>query len=56
MSIPAAVYVWNGLQDIGKGVQNAANSASADTALRILYQHQAESPAPSFMKPNRMER
>lgn len=44
MSIPAAVYVWNGLQDIGKGVQNAAKSASADTALRILYQHQAESP------------
>jgi hypothetical protein len=44
MSIPAAVYVWNGLQDIGKGVQYAAKSTSADTALRILYEHQPESP------------
>ena len=46
ISIPAAIYVWNGLQDIGKGVQNAAKSASADTALRILYQNQAGSPGP----------
>jgi len=44
MSIPAAVYVWNGLQDIGRGVQYAAKSASADTALRVLYEHQAEAP------------
>jgi hypothetical protein len=44
ISIPAAVYVWNGIQDIGKGVQNAAKSASADTALRVLYQHHAEPP------------
>jgi hypothetical protein len=38
------LIMWNGIQDIGKGVQNAAKSASADTALRVLYQHQAELP------------
>jgi hypothetical protein len=44
ISIPAAVYVWNGLQDIGEGVREAAKSASADTALRILYDHQPNAP------------
>jgi hypothetical protein len=44
IAIPAGIYVWKGIQDIGQGVQDAAKSASADTALRILYQHQAESP------------
>ena len=43
-AIPAAVYVWKGIQDIGEGVQHAAKSASADTTLRILYQHEAERP------------
>lgn len=40
----AGVYVWKAIQDIGKGVQDAAKSASADTALRVLYQHQADPP------------
>jgi hypothetical protein len=44
IAIPAAVYVWKGIQDIRQGVQYAARSVSADTALRILYQHQPESP------------
>jgi hypothetical protein len=45
ISIPAAVYVWNGLQDIGSGVRHAAKSASADTALRILYEHDHLAPS-----------
>ena len=44
MSIPAAVYLWDGIQDIGEGVRDVAKSASADTALRILYQNQLDSP------------
>jgi hypothetical protein len=44
IAIPAAIYVWKGIQDIGEGVRHAAKSASADAALRILYEHQAESP------------
>ena len=44
ISIPAAVYVWSGFRDIGEGVRNAAKSACADTALRVLYQHEAETP------------
>jgi hypothetical protein len=36
IAIPAAVYVWDALQDIGKGVQDAAKSVAADTALRVL--------------------
>ena len=51
ISIPAAVYVWNGIQDIGKGVQNAAKSASADTALRVLYEHHAEPPGTVVQEP-----
>jgi hypothetical protein len=43
-AIPAAIYVWKGMQDIGQGVRHATSSASADTALRVLYQHQAEPP------------
>ena len=39
-------YLWNGIQDIGKGVQDAAKASSADTALRILYAHNAEPPSP----------
>ena len=41
IAIPAAIYVWKGIQDIGEGVRHAAKSASADTALRILHEHQA---------------
>ena len=44
IAIPAAVYVWKGIQDIGAGVQDAAKSVAADTALRILYQNQATRP------------
>ncbi len=43
-SIPAAVCLWKGIQDIGQGVQDAAKASAADTALRILYEHPAEPP------------
>jgi hypothetical protein len=40
-------YLWNGIQDIGKGVQDAAKASAADTALRILSAHDAaELPSP----------
>lgn len=39
-AIPAAVCVWKGIQDVGEGVQHTAKSASADTALRVLYQNE----------------
>jgi hypothetical protein len=45
MAIPAAVYVWKGIQDVGDGVQHAAQTASTDTALRVLFEHQADPPA-----------
>ena len=38
-AVPAAVYVWKGIQDVGKGVQDAARSAASDATLR-LYQQQ----------------
>jgi hypothetical protein len=38
-AVLAGVSVWRGIQDIGEGVRHAAKSASADTALRILYEH-----------------
>ena len=44
MAIPAAVYVWDGIQDIGEGVRHAARSGSADTTLRVLYEHDASTP------------
>jgi hypothetical protein len=44
IAIPAAVYVWDAIEDIGKGVQDAAKSAAADTALRVLYQHGGKQP------------
>jgi hypothetical protein len=37
-------HVWDGIRDIGEGVRHAARSGSADTALHVLYEHQAESP------------
>jgi hypothetical protein len=40
----AGVSVWKGMQDIGKGVQDSAKGAAADTTLRILHQHQPEQP------------
>jgi hypothetical protein len=43
-AIPAAVYVWKGIQDIGEGVRHAARSASSDTALRVIYEHGAAPP------------
>ena len=43
-AIPAAVFVWKGIQDVGEGVQHAAKSASADTALRVLYPNEAATP------------
>jgi hypothetical protein len=39
IAIPAAIYVWKGIQDLGEGVRHATKSASADTALRILHEH-----------------
>ena len=38
--------LWNSIQDIGKGMQDAAKASSADTALRLLYAHDAEAPSP----------
>jgi len=43
-AIPAAVYVWDAIQDIGEGIQDATKSAAADTALRVLYQHESKQP------------
>jgi hypothetical protein len=34
----AGVSVWKGIQALGRGVQSAAKSASADTVLHVLYQ------------------
>jgi hypothetical protein len=33
----AGVSVWQGIQALGKGVQSASQSSSADTILRVLY-------------------
>ena len=38
-AVPAAVYVWKGMQDVGKGVQDAARSAASDVTWR-MYQQQ----------------
>jgi hypothetical protein len=45
IAIPAAVYVWDAIQDIGKGVQDTTKSAAADTTLRVLYQHEGKQPS-----------
>ena len=37
----AGVSVRRGRQEIGEGVRHAARSSSADTALRILFEHQS---------------
>ena len=42
--IPAAVYVWDTIQDIGRGVQDATKSTAADTVLRMLYEHERKQP------------
>jgi hypothetical protein len=36
-AVLAGVSVWKGIQEIGKGVQSAARSSSADTILKVLY-------------------
>src|SRR6266446_5724550 len=33
----AGVSVWQGIQALGKGVQSASQSSSADTILQVLY-------------------
>jgi hypothetical protein len=33
----AGVSVWQGIQALGKGVQSASQSSSADTILHVLY-------------------
>ena len=44
VAIPAAVYVYTSLHHVGRGVQEAANSVSADTALRLAYEHEGMTP------------
>jgi hypothetical protein len=36
-AVLAGISVWKGIQALGKGVQKASESASADTILQVLY-------------------
>ncbi len=43
-AIPAAVFVHSAIRHVGKGIQEAADSASADTTLRLAYEHEGMQP------------
>lgn len=43
-AIPAAVCVYASIHHFGRGVQEAADSVSADTTLRLAYEHEGMKP------------
>lgn len=42
--IPATVCVYSSIRHFGRGVQEAADSVSADTILRLAYEHEGMKP------------
>lgn len=43
-AVPAAIFVASAIRHGGKGIQEAADSVSADTTLRLAYEHEGMKP------------